>query len=264
MKVCIFDIKRFAIHDGPGIRTTVFFKGCPLECWWCHNPEGITKDIERFLEEVELDGILMEKEVELGRWISVEDLMDELEKDRVFMEESSGGISISGGEPLQQADALFRLLELSGERNFHSTVDTSGYASKEKMKIVSRLADLILFDLKSMDDEKHLKYTGVSNKKIIQNLEIALKGSAEVHLRIPLISGFNDSPEAIESMVDYLEPYKRLKVVDLLPYHRLGSHKYQRFNREYLQNGFKAPTKTRIGEIEKTFEDAGYSVNIGG
>jgi len=264
MKVCIFDIKRFAIHDGPGIRTTVFFKGCPLECWWCHNPEGIAKDTERFKEEVELDGIRIEKEVEVGRWISVSDLMDELEKDRVFMEESSGGISFSGGEPLQQADALFRFLELSRERNIHSTVDTSGYASKEKMKVVSNLADLILFDLKSTDDGNHHKYTGVSNKKILQNLEVALNGGTEVHLRIPLISGFNDSHEEIESMVNYLRPYERLKVVDLLPYHRLGSHKYKRFNRENRQNGFKAPLKARVGEIEKTFKDAGYTVKIGG
>ena len=92
----VFDIKKYAIHDGPGIRTTVFLKGCPLDCWWCHNPEGIGKDTERFIEEVELDGVQIEKEVEVGRWISVDDLMDELEKDRVFMEESSGGISISG------------------------------------------------------------------------------------------------------------------------------------------------------------------------
>ena len=132
------------------------------------------------------------------------------------------------------------------------------------MERVSSLADCILFDLKSLDDEKHLKYTGVSNKRILQNLGIALNGSAEVHLRIPLISGFNDSEKAIENMVDYLQPYEQLKAIDLLPYHRLGSHKYQRFNRENRSAGFKAPTKARIEDIKKALINAGYTVKIGG
>ncbi len=264
MKVCIFDVKRFAIHDGPGIRTTVFFKGCSLECWWCHNPEGIAPDIEYYNEKVVLDGASIDKSVEVGRWISVADLMDELEKDRVFMEESNGGISISGGEPLQQANALFQLLELARERDIHSTVDTSGFASEKNMEKLSRLADLILFDLKSLDDEKHLKYTGVSNQKILGNLGTVMKGTADVVVRIPLISGFNDSGEDIEGMVEYLLQYERLKAIDLLPYHLLGSHKYKRFNREYRQNGFKPPSEKRLAEIEKTFADAGYAVKIGG
>ena len=194
MKVCIFDIKRFALHDGPGIRTTVFFKGCPLECRWCHNPEGIRSGTERFTEEIILDGVSMEKELDVGRWVQVEDLMDELGRDRVYMEESGGGISFSGGEPLLQAEGLISLLELSKEQKIHTAVDTSGYAAASVMKSVSGLADLILYDLKTLDNEKHREYTGVSNRKILDNLDIALGGPAEIIIRIPLVTGFNDQP----------------------------------------------------------------------
>jgi len=264
MKVCIFDIKRFAIHDGPGIRTTVFFKGCPLDCWWCHNPEGIVAGTQSFTEKIVFDGVRMEKKVEAGRWLSVEELMNELERDRIFMDESSGGITISGGEPLQQADALFRLLELSRERDIHCTVDTSGYASEEKIRKLSGLADLILFDLKSMDEEKHLKYTGVSNILILQNLEKLLVSGTDLIVRIPLITGFNDSDVEITAILKFLRSFDSIRGIDLLPYHRLGDHKYKRFNRENRQNGFANPGQKRIHEIRNTITNAGYSVKIGG
>ena len=264
MKVCIFDIKRFAIHDGPGIRTTVFFKGCPLECWWCHNPEGIRKDIEYFNEEVVLDGVCLKKDVQVGRWIAVEELMDELERDRVFMEESGGGISFSGGEPLLQPDALFRLLEMSRERNIHTAVDTSGYTSEENIKRVSGIADLILFDLKTVNDDIHRKYTGASNRNILRNLKIALKGPAYVIVRIPLVGGFNDSAEEIGSILAYLLRLDGLEAVDVLPYHPYGTHKYQRFNMENRQNGFKTPTKQRVEAVSNIFSDAGFRVRTGG
>ncbi len=264
MKVCIFDIKRFAVHDGPGIRTTVFFKGCPLECPWCHNPEGIRPEIERFKEEIRLDGVSFEKEVELGRWIGVDELMDQLEQDRVFMEESGGGISFSGGEPLQQPEALFHLLNLAKERGFHTCLDTSGYTAAATMKMASMQADLILFDLKLMDDAKHREYTGVSNRRILENLETALEGSAEVNVRIPLIAGFNDSGGEIRAMLDYLRGLKNLDRVDILPYHPYGMHKYRRFKRENKQHGFSTPSAQRIGEIRKQFSDAGFRVQTGG
>jgi pyruvate formate lyase activating enzyme len=264
MKVCIFDIKRFAIHDGPGIRTTVFFKGCPLECWWCHNPEGIRGGTELFMEEVTLDGVSFEKEVEVGKWMDVGDLMDELERDRVYMEESGGGISISGGEPLQQPEALFRLLELSKERRIHTTVDTSGYANSDKIQKVSGLANLILFDLKTMNEEKHLKYTGVPGNNILENLERVHHGQADVIVRIPLVRGFNDTDEEMGLMLDFLKGMPGLEAIDLLPYHYYGTHKYKRFNRENRQNGFGTPTKQRIEEISKLFLDSGFRVRIGG
>ncbi len=264
MKVCIFDIKRFALHDGPGIRTTVFLKGCPLECLWCHNPEGIINEVERFTEEVVLDGVHFEKEVEIGRWVQVDALMDEVERDRIYMEESGGGISFSGGEPLRQAGALLRMLEMSRERKLHTAVDTSGHAPAEIMKKVSNLADLLLYDLKCLDDEKHREFTGVSNRKILENLDIALGGQAEIILRIPLITGFNDTDREIGSMVSYLQKRGSLKEVDLLPYHPYGTHKYTRFRREKRQNVFRAPGKQRIEKISKMFSGAGFKVKTGG
>jgi pyruvate formate lyase activating enzyme len=264
MKVCIFDIKRFAVHDGPGIRTTVFFKGCPLECRWCHNPEGIDAGIERFSEKISFDGVEILRETEVGRWIVVDELMDELERDRVYMEESGGGISFSGGEPLHQPEALFRLLGLARERNLHTTVDTSGYTSAENMEKVSDMADLLLYDLKSMDAEKHRKYTGVSNDMILANLRRALKGTAAVIIRIPVVSGFNDRDTEIGAMLEYLVTLNGIRAVDILPYHPYGTHKYRRFKKENRQNGFRVPEKERIEAIRKQFSKAGLQVGIGG
>ena len=264
MKVCIFDIKRFAIHDGPGIRTTVFFKGCPLECSWCHNPEGIQKDTERFTENVMLDGVKLTREVQVGRWIDVDELMNELKRDRIFMDESGGGLSFSGGEPLLQSPALIRLLELSRELNIHTTVDTSGYAAAKNMDAVAGLTDLILFDLKSMNDVKHMKYTGVSNVQILQNLERVLDGSAGVVVRIPVVEGFNDSEEDTTAILTFLRSLERLEAVDILPYHPYGTHKYRRFNRENRLNGFKTPANERIEEIRRSFYEAGFKVTMGG
>ena len=264
MKVCIFDIKRFALHDGPGIRTTVFFKGCPLECWWCHNPEGLRSGTEFFTEKLTLDGVSFEKKVKVGKWMDVEDLMGELERDRIYMEESGGGISFSGGEPLQQAEALFRLLNLSRERNIHTTVDTSGYASPDTIETLSGLTDLILFDLKTMDKEKHLTYTGIPNARVLENLERILGGPAEVIVRIPLIAGFNDTDEEMDSILEYLKGLSGIQALDILPYHTFGTHKYRRFNRKNRQDGFKPPAKQRIEKIQKSFSDAGFIVGIGG
>jgi pyruvate formate lyase activating enzyme len=264
MKVCIFDIKRFAVHDGPGIRSTVFFKGCPLECRWCHNPEGIRTGIEYFREKIAFDGVEILRETEVGRWIGVEELMNELERDRIYMEESGGGISISGGEPFHQPEALFRLLELAGERKLHTTLDTSGYTRPANIERASSLADLILYDLKTMDKDKHLKYTGVSNDGILKNLELALKGSAAVIIRIPLVSGFNDREDETGSMLDFLGGLPGIQGVDILPYHPYGTHKYRRFNREDRQNGFGVPARERIEAVRKRFSDAGFRVKIGG
>jgi len=190
VKVCIFDIKRFAVHDGPGIRVTVFFKGCPLSCWWCHNPEGISPEPSEYPETTELDGVQIMRTVQIGRWVDIDELVPEILRDRVFMEESGGGVTFSGGEPLMQAGALYKLLDRFAGSGIHTTVDTSGYAAPKVMQNVCSKTDLILFDLKSMDDARHKKFTGVSNRQILKNLEIALKSSAQTVVRITLVPGF--------------------------------------------------------------------------
>ena len=169
----IFNIQRFAIHDGPGIRTTVFFKGCPLRCWWCHNPESHKILPEKFdgcnLRRGFDQSFSMNKD-EIGKEISVDELMNEIVKDRVFYEESGGGVTFSGGEPLMQPEFLIESLKECKALGIHSAVDTSGYTSEGVIDRVSSYADLFLFDLKLMNDDVHEKYTGVSNQIILKNL----------------------------------------------------------------------------------------------
>ncbi len=264
MKACIFDIKRFAIHDGPGIRTTVFFKGCPLNCWWCHNPEGISPDIEHYTEKKEFDGVCLQKDLVLGRWMGPDELMEEIEKDRIFMEESGGGVTFSGGEPLMQAEVVFALLKKCRENKIHTALDTSGLVSEKIIHQATELSDLILYDLKSLDDKIHQKYTGASNEKILHNLEIALKGKARVVLRIPMVTGFNDSKADQQQMVSYLKSLDKLDQVDILPYHQFGTQKYNRFHKKNRQNGFSTPPKEKVVELKEALINAGFAVNIGG
>ena len=267
MKVCIFDIKRFAIHDGPGIRTTVFFKGCRLNCRWCHNPEGISSDIEHFDEEKEFDDVNLVKEIILGRWITLDELLVEIEKDRIFMEESGGGVTFSGGEPLMQHVALFAILKDCRVRKIHTALDTSGLVSESIFQQATELADLILYDLKSLDDEIHTKYTGMSNRKILENLEIALKGAARVVLRIPLVSGFNDTHEDQKQLIAYLEGLDNLHnlvQIDILPYHLFGMQKYKRFQKHNRQNGFGTPSGETVNSLKEGLIKAGFAVNVGG
>jgi pyruvate formate lyase activating enzyme len=267
MKACIFDIKRFAIHDGPGIRTTVFFKGCQMNCWWCHNPEGISRDIERYDEEKEFDGVKLVKEIILGRWKTLDEIMVEIEKDRIFMEESGGGVTFSGGEPLMQHEALFALLKDCRVRNIHTALDTSGLVSGCILQQATELADLILYDLKSLDDAIHKKYTGMSNRKILDNLQIALRGEAKVVLRIPLVTGFNDTRKDQKQLIAYLEGLDNLEnldQIDVLPYHLFGTQKYKRFHKKNRQNGFGTPTGEAVKLLKEGLINAGFAVNVGG
>jgi pyruvate formate lyase activating enzyme len=264
MKACIFDIKRFAVHDGPGIRTTVFFKGCPLNCRWCHNPEGISADIEQYTEEKEMDGVRFEKKLIIGRWVGLDELMVELEKDRIFMEESGGGVTLSGGEPLMQHEAAFALLGKCRIQKIHTALDTCGLVSESILRQATELADLILYDLKSLDDKIHLKYTGASNRKILDNLEIALKGAARLVLRIPLITGFNDTAVDQQQLISYLGGLENLDQVDILPYHPLGRQKYKRFHKKNTQNGFGTPTGEEVISLKEGLINAGLKVNVGG
>ena len=185
MKGVIFDIKRFAVHDGPGIRTTVFLQGCPLGCWWCHNPEGQRNNA--------------------GNKVSVAEVMDEVIKDSIFYEESNGGVTFSGGEPLHQSGFLSELLKGCKKEGFHTCVDTSGYATKESIDLIMDDTDLFLFDLKHTDDTVHRKYTGVSNSCIIDNLKYLAGKKKEIILRFPVIPGINDSTDNISEMLKLLK-----------------------------------------------------------
>ena len=266
MKGLVFNIKRYAIHDGPGIRVTVFLKGCTLECWWCHNPEGISPEVE-YIERIDRIG---EKEFKVkekvGKEYSIEDILEILSKEKVFIEESGGGVTFSGGEPLNQIDFLEEALTECKKEGVHTAVDTSGLIAESKLKKIMPITDLFLFDLKQLDTEKHKRYTGVHNKQILSNYNYLLGEGKDVILRIPVIPGYNDDEKHLKDLKDYLYNHTRsnLKRVDLLPYHRIGSSKYRRFNLEYRIGDIEQPTAARMNELKEYFSERGLPVKVGG
>lgn len=263
--VTIFDIKRFAVHDGPGIRTTVFLKGCPLQCWWCHNPESqerepVSVEIVRKLNGKSLAG----KKV-YGEHMEVEQVVEILIKDAHFYEESGGGVTFSGGEPLMQPDGLVQLLEASKNHGLHTTVDTSGYASWEQFEKIWHLTDLYLYDLKNMDPELHKKYTGVDNALILSNADKLLEKGARLIFRIPVIPGINTINSELETMVRFLkERSEKLSEVHLLPYHRIAENKYRNLKMEQHLADVAEPDEHLMRHVVEEFEQTGLELIIGG
>jgi pyruvate formate lyase activating enzyme len=298
-KGIIFDIKRYAIHDGPGIRTTVFFKGCPLHCPWCHNPEGISPEFElifkenRCLDECQVcldacpqraisrDGarVTIDREScqlcgtcveacpakaleKAGEDISVAGLMDLIQKDKVFFEESGGGVTFSGGEPLLQPAFLAEVLEECCQKDIHACLDTCGFASTEVLESLAPMTGLFLFDLKMIDDQKHQTYTGVSNSLILNNLKYLAAEDASVIVRIPLIPGINDDREDIRDMGEFIRSLDRILCVDLLPYHDIAAQKYVRLDRIYESAGTRSQKKNWLNDIRKELE--AYDLDVRG
>ncbi len=261
----IFDIKRFALHDGPGIRTTVFLKGCPLRCKWCHNPESQSMRLEEYVERKMLDG----KEIEMvrvyGKRVEKQELLEEILKDRVFYQESEGGVTFSGGEPILQADELIGLLTDLGNHGIHRTMDTCGFIPLQQLKKAAAETELFLYDLKFMDPGLHIKYTGVDNELILKNAEWLLQSGAKVIFRIPVLPGVNDTPEETEQFLGYLSARReKIAGVHLLPYHHIGSDKYRRLEMEYTFADVEEPGDKRMQELKKEFESTGIPVSIGG
>ena len=261
----IFDIKRFAIHDGPGIRTTVFLKGCPLNCPWCHNPESRCFDTESYMHVDKLDGKIFNKQKKTGNRKTVEEVIAEIEKDKMFYEESGGGVTFSGGEPFAQYEFLSELLNACRNKNIHTSIDTTGYIKKEQLKEVYKLVDLFLYDLKHMENKLHKKYTGVSNKLIIENLEWLSDKKRNIIIRFPVVPGFNDSEINIDMMRSFLEKlYPNVKNIDLLPFHKMADSKAERFGIESKMYEIEEPGYGKLLSIKKKFEEIGFVVGIGG
>ncbi|MBN2174785.1 MAG: glycyl-radical enzyme activating protein [Bacteroidales bacterium] len=248
----IFNIQRFSVNDGPGIRTTVFLKGCPLSCWWCHNPEGRAQGI------VKINGNT------IGQSITPEKLLKILLKDRVFYEESGGGVTFSGGEPLAQPEFLSEILSLCRQAGIHTTVDTTGYADQAIFKDMLPITDLWLYDLKLMDPVQHLKYTEVSNYEILANLEYLMKNQAQVIIRIPLIPGITATQVNIEQLITYLDKFDPKPEVNLLPYHKIAIGKYQKFNITDRMIGVEELSKEETDRYAAQFENSYFMVQIGG
>jgi len=303
LKGTIFDVKRFAIHDGPGIRTTIFFKGCHLHCLWCHNPEGIESRFELMpipkrcaadcteCLKVCPGGALAKKDGRIafqravrgdalcsrcadacvydalrlvGKRVTVEDLVTEVEKDLIFYEESGGGVTFSGGEPLHQPEFLTNLIDALKAKRFHLALDTSGLAPWEVLNRIARKCDLILYDLKIMDDVKHRKYTGVSNRLILDNLKRLASLGKEIWVRIPFVPGVNDDDENIRRTADFLRPLPNIKRVSVLPYHKGGCEKYTNLGKGAGFRAFEPPSEERVGAVLELLSGGEFHVRRGG
>jgi len=264
MKGLIFDIKHYAIHDGPGIRQTIFFKGCALGCWWCHNPESRSDEPVTFLKKEKIDGREVEVAETVGKEYSLGELLKIIEKDRVFFEESGGGVTFSGGEPLQQYDFLFEVLKECKKKDIHTCLDTTGFVQRDKIEEVAQYTDLFLYDIKHMDSEQHRKFTGISNERILDNLRFLDSIEKNIWIRYVLIPGINDDEGDLLKMLAFLKELKHKHMINILPYHKIGSHKYHRFGLEYKMDGVEEPAKEYVGEVASLFSKAGFEVMVGG
>ena len=302
----IFDIKRYAINDGPGIRTTIFLKGCPLHCVWCHNPESWSPQPQILYKKTKCIGcqscveVCPQEALELtpdgirpvahpgkgcvlcgkcteecpttalemcGREWTMEDLMAEIEKERSIMEDSGGGVTLCGGEPLMHPDYALEILRELAQRHFHRTVDTTLYASQGTVEKIAAECELFLVDLKLMDSAKHQQYTGVPNERILQNIRWLAEAGKDFFIRIPLIEGVNADDENMEATALFLAslPWQR-RTVNLLPYHDVGKDKHRRMWSAYNPQGFQmaAPSEELQQHCAALLESHGLHTIIGG
>lgn len=306
----LFDIRKYSIHDGPGIRTAVFFKGCPLRCAWCHNPESQSFQPELILRPnrciaceacveacsngaIEIlphprplpprgrgvvvtdrakcqacgacaDVCYAEGRQMVGQTYSLDAVLAEIEGDRVFYEQSGGGVTFTGGEPMSQRLFLLALLRACKALDLHTALDTSGYCSWEALDEVRPFVDLFLYDLKLMDDDRHRQYTAVPNTLILENLRKLAEAGHAIRVRIPVIPGVNDDEENLRASGEFLAGLPNLQRVDILAYHSSAEAKYQNLGTEYTLPGLKSPTNERMEEIAFILRNFGLAVSIGG
>ncbi|MFW6082685.1 MAG: glycyl-radical enzyme activating protein [Chloroflexota bacterium] len=294
----VFDIKRFSIHDGPGIRTTVFLKGCPLTCWWCHNPEGQALQAELILRpercigcgaclDVCKHGAVLRLEdrfstdrerctvcgacVEVcyagarelvGREMTCSELMNEIERDAPFYDQSGGGVTFSGGEPLCQPDFLREILQACKQRSLHTALDTCGSVRWRILDEIRDYVDLFLYDLKLMDDKRHRAVTGVSNTPILSNLRALSQHGHAIILRIPIIPGINDDRENIEAIGAFAARLNSAPHVDLLPYHQIGRHKYHQLEKKCPLPQTDPPGDEPLANIAQQLREHRLEVSI--
>ena len=303
-KALIFNIQKYNMYDGPGVRTIVFFKGCPLRCKWCSNPEGqirqfqvmVKKDVcincgscvpvcpvsihrlapgtrqHEMAQDIECIGCRKCEEIcpasalaVVGEMKTISELMEIIEEDRPFYETSGGGLTIGGGEVLMQPEAAANLLMACKNRGINTAIETCGYARPEVVKKVAEFTDLFLYDVKHMDSDKHYEQTGVRNEMILSNLTMLLENRNNVKIRIPLLKGVNDSNEMMHQLIQFLKPYqdhKNFKGIDLLPYHRLGVHKYSQLGWTYDVAGNAVLTAADLERIETYIKQYDFPVSV--
>lgn len=252
MHANIFNIQKFSLHDGPGIRTVVFFKGCPLRCLWCANPESQSTYTEVLLNKDNTSEIVGESK-------SIDDILTEIVKDQAFYEESGGGVTLSGGEVLLQTDFATELLSQCRDLGIHTAIETTGYAPLNKFKKLVAYADLLLFDIKHYDSQKHQQYTGVPNELLLSNIEWAIRQNVPVIARIPVIPDINDSLEDARQFCLLLQ---KLNIIDinLLPFHQFGQQKYEQLGMKYEMIDTAALHPEDLVEYTDIFLQAGFQV----
>jgi pyruvate formate lyase activating enzyme len=320
MTPLIFDIRRYSINDGPGIRITIFMKGCPLKCAWCHNPESQSPEVQKLYtaskcigaqdcievcpedaltltpegivtdgEKCTLCGKCAEacpsKAIEMsGKQYGVKDLMQIIERERVHIEHSGGGVTFSGGEPLMHPEFLIEMLKACDEKGLHRAVDTCGFTATETLLEVAKHTDLFLYDLKLMDPIQHKKWTGVDNRLILKNLKILAEAGANINIRIPLIKNVNSGVEEVTKIAEFIAELQSIKnrglvtlstdklgatpkqkmLVNLLPYHNIASGKYKKLEMFYDSDLMDEPTAEDLKNATEIFEKYGIEVEVGG
>ena len=296
----IFNIQKYSLQDGPGIRTTVFLKGCPLCCAWCHNPEGISPRREivvleqrcvgcgecraacQFAESIAGTGPLPPRPDPctqcgacvdacptgarqiLGRTMTVAEVMAEVRRDRIFYEESGGGVTLSGGEPLLQPQFLLALLEALAQAGIPAALDTTGFGCTEPLLAAARLAGLVLYDLKAFDDARHRRLTGVSNRGILRNLVALDDVHRHVWIRLPIVPGFTDDPAELDAIARFVAERRCVRQVNLLPFHRTGLGKYDRLGHAHGLGDVPTPTAATMEGIAEVFRRRGLETRVGG
>lgn len=295
----IFNIQKFSIHDGPGIRTTVFFKGCPLSCLWCHNPESQYTQKEILYDSkkcalcrtckavcpsmaIRLENDQMVTDMDqcvfcgkcvtyciceardiAGKEYTVDEVLKVVLQDRIFYKQSGGGVTVSGGEPLMHIDFVEELLRRLKEEGIHTAVDTCGAVGFDILERAARYTDLFLYDMKVMDDQKHKEYTGVSNMLIIENLIKLSRIHDNINIRMPIIEGVNAYNSHIEKILGVIQNLS-IEKINLLPYHDFAKHKYFKLGREYHENRMSKPSDEKMNIYKAMFEKVGCKVKIGG
>jgi pyruvate formate lyase activating enzyme len=298
----VFNIQKYSLHDGPGIRTTVFLKGCPLRCWWCHNPEGMSHNAEILVADGRctvcgqcreacpqngaraggadaaslaappscvrcgacVEACPTQARQLLGRRMTTEEVVAEIEKDHIFFDDSQGGMTCSGGEPFAQAPFLLELLAECRRRDIHTAVDTTGFVDRDSLLAVARWTNLFLYDIKILDDTQHRRYTGVSNALILENLKILGKAHGNIWVRVPIVPGLNDDDHDLEATVRFAASVPGVRQVNLLTYHHTGAYKFSRLGMPYLAASVPEPEPKFFAQAAARLQGLGVPIVVGG